>query len=270
MANYLAYKQVGELIVEFREKKGITQVELAKWVGVEQQTVSRWELGVSRPRLAQLAELSKVLNIRDTEELRTLTGYEINMKASSSMAYVKSFPLDALTWEEFEKFSYYFLSALYPEEKVHRLGGPGHTQEGADLCVTFKNNYHDFQCKREKSFGAAKVNRAIEEYKRSAMEKVILLSRVATPATREEIKKHQGWDIWDVDDISCKIRQDLSKDAQIRLVDIFFKGQRMALLGESEPGPWQKVEEFFAPFSLPGRIFNHTWHLVGRWTFSSG
>ena len=195
----------------------------------------------------------------------TVAGYEINMKASSSMAYVKPFPLDALTWEEFEKFSYYFLSALYPEEKVHRLGGPGHTQEGADLCVIFKNNsYHDFQCKREKRFGAAKCKGVVEKYKRSATERVILLSRVATPTARAEIKKHQGWDIWDVEDISCKIRQDLSKDAQIRLVDMFFKGQRMALLGESEPGPWQTVEEFFALFSLPGRIFNHTWHLVGR------
>ena len=265
MVNYPAYKQLGELIVESREKKGITQGELAKRVGVKQQTVSRWELGVSRPRLAELAGLSKVLGIRDTEELRTVAGYEINMKASSSMAYVKPFPLDALTWEEFEKFSYSFLSALYPEEKVHHLGGPGHTQKGADLCVTFSNgSYHDFQCKREKNFGPAKVKGSIEEYKRSATEKMILLSRVATPAAREEIRKHQGWDIWDVDDISCKIRQDLSKDAQIRLVDMFFKGQRMALLGKSEPGPWQTVEEFFEPFSLPGRIFNHTWHLVGR------
>ena len=265
MANNPAYKQLGELIVEFREKKGITQVELAKRVGVEQQTVSRWELGVSRPRLTQLAELSNALSIKDTEKLRIVAGYEINMKASSSMAYVKPFPLDALTWEEFQRFSHAFLSVFYPEARVHPIGGQGHTQEGADLCVTYNNDsYHDFQCKREKTFGAAKVKGAIEEYKRSAMEKVILLSRVATPTARAEIKKHQGWDIWDVDDISCKIRRDLSKDAQIRLVDMFFKGQRMALLGESEPGPWQTVEEFFAPFSLPGRIFNHTWHLVGR------
>ena len=265
MPNHHTYKQLGELIIKFREKNGITQGDLAKRAGVKQQTVSRWEIGVSRPRLAQLAELSKILNVRDTEELKTVAGYEIKRKASSSVAFVKPFPLDALTWEEFERFSYSFLSGLYPEGKVHHIGGPGHTQDGADICVTFKNgSCHDFQCKHEKTFGPARVIRAVEEYKRSATEKVILLSRVVSPSSRAEIKNHQGWDIWDVEDISSKIREDLSKDAQIRLVDTFFRGQRMALLGESEPGPWQTVEEFFAPFSFPGRIFNHTWNFVGR------
>jgi len=263
--NHISYKQFGEIIARYREKNSITQGELAKRVGVEQQTVSRWELGMSRPRLIQLAELSKILNIRDTDALRIAAGYEISMKGSSSIAFVKPFPLDALTWEEFERFSYSFLSGLYPDGKVHHIGGPGHTQGGADLCVTFKDgSCHDFQCKREKNFGSAKVIRAIEEYKRLAKEKVILLSRVATPAARAEIKNHQGWDIWDVEDISAKIRMYLSKDARTRLVDTFFRGQHMALLGEPESGPWQTVEEFFAPFSLPTRIFNHTWNFVGR------
>ena len=52
-------------------------------------------------------------------------------------------------------------------------------------------------------------------------------------------------------DISLRIRE-LPKHEQIKLVDIFFKGQRFPLLGEMEPGPWQTTNEFFAAF-MSGR-----------------
>ena len=47
-------------------------------------------------------------------------------------------------------------------------------------------------------------------------------------------------------------------------MDIFFHGQRLALLGELESGPWQTPEEFFAPFMNMQGAFSHTWQIVGR------
>jgi hypothetical protein len=47
-------------------------------------------------------------------------------------------------------------------------------------------------------------------------------------------------------------------------VDIFFPGQRLALLGEVEAGPWMSVEDFFSAFLRKERAFNHLWQLVGR------
>ena len=48
------------------------------------------------------------------------------------------------------------------------------------------------------------------------------------------------------------------------LVDIFFRGQRLNLLGRSEPGPWLTTDEFFEPFIGRGTIFNHDLSLKGR------
>lgn len=52
----------------------------------------------------------------------------------------------------------------------------------------------------------------------------------------------------------------------MRLVDIFFRGQRFALLGLNEAGPWETGEEFFAAFNNAHGAFNHVWSLVGRKT----
>ena len=62
--------------------------------------------------------------------------------------------------------------------------------------------------------------------------------------------------------MALRIRR-LARHEQIRLVDIFFKGQRLALLGETEPTVWQAPETFFEAFAAHG-AFNHAWTLVGR------
>ena len=48
-------------IKKIREKKGITQQELAKKLGVVQSTVAMWETNKSLPRLATLPAIAKAL-----------------------------------------------------------------------------------------------------------------------------------------------------------------------------------------------------------------
>lgn len=48
-------------IRELRQKLRLTQEELAKKLGVERSTVTKWELGESKPRADMLVKLSKIL-----------------------------------------------------------------------------------------------------------------------------------------------------------------------------------------------------------------
>ena len=46
---------------ELRQQLELTQEELAKRLGVERSTVTKWEIGESKPRADVLVKLSKVL-----------------------------------------------------------------------------------------------------------------------------------------------------------------------------------------------------------------
>ena len=255
------YQAFGDLLLSLRLKAGIgKQVEFAKLIKSTQQTVSRWERGLSRPRDKDLPLIASVLGA-NIDELLLAAGY---VKKRAIATFDQPFPVDALTPDSFERFSLHFLSKQYPSAQVHRAGGTGHKQDGLDIDVTFPDGaVFTFQSKREAEFGPAKVNKAIADHTRPANKKFILLSRIASPQARAAARAHADWDIWDIEDIALRIRS-LAKLEQIELVDIFFRGQRLALLGEAEAGPWQTVGAYFAPFQNTESAFNHTWQLVGR------
>lgn len=256
------YAKFGQLLAERRLQAGISQqADLAKKLKISQQSVSRWERGESRPRTSQIGALAKAVGAKPAE-LMVAAGYS---PKTPVMSFVQPFPVDSLSAEDFERFAQYFLSKRFPPPtKVHRAGGQGHAQEGVDLDVVFADgSVFTFQCKRVEEFGPQKVHAAVAKHKRKAKQKFILLARVASPQARQAILEHKGWDIWDKEDISREVR-DLSPDEQRKLVDSFFRGQRLALLGTDASGPWQTDEEFFAAFMNKSGAFNHTWDLVGR------
>lgn len=258
------YKELGELILSLRLKAGISQQsDLAALIKKSQQTVSRWELGVTRPAFKEMPLLAKVLNV-DVDTLLNSAGYGVKVVVTP---FDQPFPIDSLSPDSFERFCLYFLTALYASTgaAVHRVGTQGHTQDGLDIEVNFPDKSRlTFQCKRVDEFGPSKVKTAVAAHKRQAKKKHLVLSRIASPKARQALDGHIDWEIWDKEDMSKKIRQELSREQQVRLVDIFFPGQRLALLGETEYGPWQTVEEFFAPYEDTTGIFSHGWQLVGR------
>jgi len=251
----------GDEIRRLRVASGIaTQGELAKLLDFTQQTVSRWEAGLSRPRADQVSLLAKVLRA-DPHKLLRMAGYA---KEQVEVSFDQPLPFASLTPEGFQRFCRSLLEALYPGAKIHAEGKTGHEQFGTDITViTPADEVHSFQCKRERQFGAQKVKDAVRAHTKKANRKFILLSRVASPGARREIEKHKGWNLWDQDDLSEKLRS-LAMDDQKRLVDTYFPGQRFALLGEPSPGPWLTPDAFFAPFLAPDRAFSHHWELVGR------
>lgn len=66
-------KIFGERIKELREKKGLTQEQLAEAIGVkDDRTIRYWETGTNAPKFANLVALAKALgvHIRDLFDFR--------------------------------------------------------------------------------------------------------------------------------------------------------------------------------------------------------
>jgi len=256
-----SYGTFGKLLAELRQKAGISsQAEFAALIKSSQQTVSRWEAGQSRPRDGQMPLIAAVLNV-DVADLLAAAGFT---RKTAVVSFDQPFPIDGLTPDSFERFCRHFLQVTYPEARVEHAGGQGHTQDGLDIIANFPDGTtFSFQCKRVDQFGPQKVRDAIVKHTATAVKKVLLLTKIASPQDRAVIKDHPDWELWDREDISYRIRRFAVAD-QVRLVDIFFRGQRFALLGVNEAGPWETSEEFFAAFNNADGAFNHLWNLVGR------
>jgi len=50
-------------MIELRKQKGWSQEELGERLGVSRQTVSKWELGESKPKMSKIIEMSKLYNL---------------------------------------------------------------------------------------------------------------------------------------------------------------------------------------------------------------
>lgn len=53
----------GEILRNRREEQGLEQGDIARRLGVTQQTVSKWETGVTIPRAPRIAALASMLDI---------------------------------------------------------------------------------------------------------------------------------------------------------------------------------------------------------------
>ena len=62
---------LGERVIDLRKERGISQVELAKMLGVSRQAVSKWENDQSAPDTVKLIQLADAL---DTEVAYLATG----------------------------------------------------------------------------------------------------------------------------------------------------------------------------------------------------
>lgn len=255
------FASLGQTLAAARVAAGLgSQAELATLLGVTQQSVSRWEAGTHRPKSSQLPAIADRLRQR-TADLRRLAGYE----APPTVSYATPFPFDRLDPVTFEQLTADLLDLFNPGAKVWRAGGTGHTQEGLDIEVVRRDGHRiGVQCKRVERFGAANVAEAAAKATADVDEMILVLSRVASPGARKAMRDHPSWTLWDKDDLSRLVRRELSVDEQDRLVDIYFRGQRNALLGRPEPGPWFKPDEFFRPYEDPKRPFTHSWELLGR------
>jgi transcriptional regulator with XRE-family HTH domain len=251
------FHALAAVIAAARQDHLLTQGALARALKVTQQSVSRWEAGTHRPSVEQIPELAAALEL-DPDELRLIAGY-----AMSASPRAPHFPFDRLAPETFEQVVADLLKAQHPQAEVRIEGGRGHEQSGIDVRALFGDRQWVVQCKQVARFGPADVAKAIAAVSIEADRKILALSRIASPRAADVVRKTPGWEVWDQDDISRMIRS-LPGGDQDRIADTYFPGQRMALLGRRESGPWLTTEQFFAPFAKPGAYFSHEWRLQGR------
>ena len=181
--------------------------------------------------------------------------------------YPKLLPLNDLdsSSDDFEAFCEALISCLPGVKEVHRFGGRGSPQKGIDIYADFENGERwGFQCKQRQRFTKADATSAIQQTSFKADRFILMLSRRATSHVREVCESHPNWDVWDVGDISRKVRE-LQTHTAARLVETHFgPWWRKAFLGL--PGLFSFITptDFFHKLSNSSALFNHTWELVGR------
>ena len=128
--------QVGPILEGARTRVALSQGALAALLGVSQQTVSRWEQGLSRPRPQLITKLAEILNL-DAAELTAMAGQTESSTASAGRAdgpvddtaplrpLTPMLPFQRLTAEEFERVVADLMERRFPGAKVSPVGRSG-------------------------------------------------------------------------------------------------------------------------------------------------
>ncbi len=262
--------EITDHIKREREQRGWTQADLAGRMPIGQQTVSRWERGVTRPNRDQVKRLLELFEL-DPDQLEVWLDQGIRSAEGllpPARPLNPDLPIGSLTPANFERFCRSLVKALRPLAEVHRFGDQGDRQDGIDLYAQEPDGtITTYQCKRygpRTGFGPAKVSAAMAANTTTANHHYLLLTRVATPGARKVVMGNAHWSLWDLENIAEVIRTVLDLDARVQLVDRFFPNHREDFLGLPEQGPWLTAEEYFGPFDDPRKLLNHTCTLVGR------
>ncbi|HEX3535010.1 MAG TPA: hypothetical protein VHT23_12415 [Gemmatimonadaceae bacterium] len=174
-------------------------------------------------------------------------------------------PLLEITPEQFQSFCRDFVAVLPGVIECHQYGVLGDPQEGIDLVATMDtDDTQSHQCRRVRSFGPAKLVKLVNETTFEAAHYFVLLACRATTTLRKEEKKHPLWTVWDVDDISGRVRA-LPVETARRLVRTTIGPQWCRLFLGIEPfTALVPADEFFARLLDKARLFHHAYELVGR------
>lgn len=100
---------IGEIIKRERQKRNITQGELAELLKVTPQAVSRWEMGVSYPDITMLPKLSEVLRVSADELL--------GIRQSNESRGVRADGGTALNQDQVDSIFGYFPESVTEESK---------------------------------------------------------------------------------------------------------------------------------------------------------
>lgn len=88
---------VGSRIVEARKAKDMTQLDLAKRLGISRAAVGQWEIDATSPSIAKLEEVAMILNV----EPQWLA---YNVKAGEARVVYRNPERDNITWLDELKF----------------------------------------------------------------------------------------------------------------------------------------------------------------------
>lgn len=169
------------------------------------------------------------------------------------------------SWEQFEAFCRDFICKYLGVEECHHYGKAGDIQNGIDLFVDLPNGERwTFQCRQVEKFTKGQAEETIRETTYKADRYHFLLSCEANKAVRDVADSTPNWDVWDVRDISGKVR-DLDVELARQVVETHFgPAWRKEFLGLAWLSAFLSTEDFFRPLSDSRKLFNHNWQLIGR------
>ena len=110
---------IGKVIKELRQKRGITQEEFSEALRVSVQTVSRWENGVNAPDLSMLPQLA--IYFRVTTDY--LLGLERNDNMAKLIKTTETFEL--ASEQEAEEMVLKFKGEKFPVLKDYKITAVG-------------------------------------------------------------------------------------------------------------------------------------------------
>ncbi len=76
--------RLSEQIRLYRKQKGITQAELATLLGLSEMTVRRWESGRTSPRIEEIQNIAKALQIPASDLLDSQNASPVDVSAQDS------------------------------------------------------------------------------------------------------------------------------------------------------------------------------------------
>ena len=91
-------------IAEIRKKRGLTQVELAKRLGIQQGTLLRYEHNKREPRTDALMAMARILNCSLDELVGLKTGYEVIYSITLDDGRVVNTPDRPDLWKDDDDF----------------------------------------------------------------------------------------------------------------------------------------------------------------------
>lgn len=174
-------------------------------------------------------------------------------------------PLLAITPEQFQSFCRDLVKELPGIVECHQYGVQGDPQRGIDLVATTNTGETiAHQCRRVQRFSPGDLRDIVANATFEASHYYVLLACRATAGVCDEAKKHPRWTVWDVDQISAKVRA-LSQETARRIVRTTIGAQWCRdFLGLQPFTAFLAPDDFFRPLVDPLKIFNHSCALVGR------
>ena len=128
-----------EILLKQRLKKGMSQEEVAKAIGVSQKSYSHYENGTRNPKIDKIIKLAKLLEIELTFSTSTLNGQknqnEINIIPESLEEQLKSIKIENKFLKDENEGSKKIIEAK--DEKIAELNKK---IGGLEMLVEFKNN----------------------------------------------------------------------------------------------------------------------------------
>lgn len=129
-------------------------------------------------------------------------------------------PLNDLSWEDFERLCTRLVAKDHDILDCHRYGVSGDFQGGIDL-IAYRRGIREglrepwcYQCKRWKKMTPADLRRIVAKFTYPADHYVVLTTVEATAALRDVVRDRPNVDLWDVEDISRRLKDhaDLVED----------------------------------------------------------